>query len=350
MIEVEPLRITREILLNNNSEESYMTFYTGVNPTRGLFLSPIRADHKPTACFYRSRHNGELVLKDFGGDGFHGNFISVVMRLHNLKYNEALMMIAHDFGIIKRPDRTVNQPKAIYNGEQLSDEDGVRIQCKIKEFTEKELEWWRGFGITPATLAKFNVFSIEHVFLNSNLHATSSPSNPIFGYYFGTVDGFEHWKIYFPFKTQYRFLLNTNALQGAAQLPLKCDSIVVTKSMKDVMTLYELGVSAVAPQAESVVLSAKRIEFLQKRTNIIITNGDWDRAGQLFMAKSRRLYPTRCLSFKDKVKYGKDISDFVKLHGIDKAQKLVVHIENLVKKGALDRHLDYFVPGEELQI
>src|SRR5690606_12407025 len=122
----------------------------------------------------------------------------------------------------------------------------------------------------------FNVHSVENVFLNGNWFCNSSPINPIYGYYFGKKEGVEQWKIYFPKKRSHRFLLNTSVIQGLKQLPKTGDVVVVTKSYKDVMALYELGIPAIAPQAESVVLTRKQGETLTKRFKYIITNGDWD--------------------------------------------------------------------------
>lgn len=341
MFTIGPTKVTKEILLQANSEEAYMAFYTGINPTTDLFCSPLRADTKPTASFYRSRKTKELVLKDFGGDGFHGNFISVVMHLFNADYQKALNIIGNDFGIIKKENYTVNTPKVAYEGKTMEEDEATRIQCELKDFTSKELEWWAKFGISEKTLKKFKVFSIKHVFINGHLQSSSSVTHPIYGYFFGIKDGIEQWKIYFPTKKLYRFLLNTNAVQGWKQLPAECDHVVVTKSMKDVMTLYELGVHAIAPQAESVVLSDRHVTALKKRTHSIITNGDYDRAGINFMLKSRRKYKTVCLSFRNKTVYGKDISDFVALHGKDKAVKIIEKLKEAVESGKLNYHYKY---------
>lgn len=335
LFEIGPSKITKEVLLNRASEESYMAYYLGINPDKGLFRSPLRNDSNPTCSFYRNK-SGDLIFKDFS-DGFHGTFITVVMKLFNVPYHKALTLIAHDFGLIKKEGYTTNLPKIEYDGTTVTDKEPTIIQCEIKPFTEEELEWWNSFGISEATLKKFKVFSVKNVFLNGALHATGSKQNPIYGYYFGIKEGVEQWKIYFPFKKSYRFLLNTGVVQGLKQIPKGCEEIVITKSMKDVMTLHELGITAIAPQAESVILPTRVIEALDRLgVKVKITNGDWDKAGQLFMIKSRRAYRTICLTFTNKEKYGKDISDFVKMHGMEKAQKLIDKVSMLIRRGSMD--------------
>jgi len=336
---IEPERITKQMLLEYHPAEEYMSFYLGIVPDKGLHCNPLRVDKRPTASFYRNK-GGELIFKDFQ-TGFHGNFVDVVMEKFKVDYHKGLRIIANDFGIIKRPSLDKNERAIEYDGSKVDDKGETIIQCEVKEFTKAELKWWNSFGISESTLKHFNVFSVKNLFLNGSYLCSSSPGNPIYGYYFGKEDGRELWKIYFPFKLQFRFLLNTNKLQGAKQLPKSGDIVVVTKSMKDVMTLYELGIPAVAPQAESVIINTNQYNALKKRFKHVIVNGDWDRAGQHFMIESRRRFQCVCLSFTDKCKDAKDISDYVKKFGMDAAKQLIEQVQYQLEAGLLNYHLRY---------
>ena len=102
--QLDPL-ITKEFLLSKNSEETYMSTYLRLPIKKGLQVSPLRKDKRPTCSFCRSR-NGELMFHDFG-TGFHANFIGVVMEIHKCTYKQALRIIAEDFGLVK------NYPKGL---------------------------------------------------------------------------------------------------------------------------------------------------------------------------------------------------------------------------------------------
>lgn len=340
MFEIGPESITKEVLLNNNTEEAYFSHYLGVNPKAGLFCSPLRDDKNPTCSFYRNK-GMELIYKDFG-TGFHGNFISVVMLIHNVPYYKALDIIANDFGIVKKAKYTINPPKIEFDGSSIEKREGAVIQCQIKPFTEEELSWWLQFGITQQTLKLYKVHSVDSLFLNGNWFTASSKHNPVYGYYFGKEEGRELWKIYFPMKSAYRFMLNTGKLQGAKQLPATGEYVVVTKSMKDVMTLRELGIPAVAPQAESVILTQRQYTALAKRFKYVIFNYDWDPTGQKSMMQCRRKYRSICLSFTDKKEYAKDISDFVAKVGIEKAKELTEGLIEDLLLGAYDYQFAYY--------
>ena len=46
-------KVTREFLLSNNNEETYMSYYLGIPVNKGLFCSPLRQDKHTTCSFFR---------------------------------------------------------------------------------------------------------------------------------------------------------------------------------------------------------------------------------------------------------------------------------------------------------
>lgn len=320
-------RITKEYLLSKHSEEIYMTYYLGIPVKKGLFKSPLRKDKSPTCSFYRNK-SGELIFKDFNGS-FYGNFVAVVMCKYGLTYYKALNQIAIDFGLINGQPAKV---KKIPTVEKFIDTGTSDIRVEIKEYSKKELDWWKSFGITPEILNKYKVFSCKNIFLNGNLFITSSKDSMMFGYYEGKKDGLEYWRIYFPKRTTYRFLSNTPSklVQGYAQLPKKGKLLVITKSMKDCMVLHGLGISAIAPNSENLFISDKMLSDLKTRFNHIVVFYDNDLPGISNMNKIKKEHPELNYFWIPR-KYGaKDISDFYKMFGKDKTIEFIK--ENIKKR------------------
>ena len=317
---LEP-KITKEFLLSKNSEETYMSTYLRVPIKRGLFCSPLRKDHKPTCSFCHSK-KGELMYHDFG-TGFHENFVGVVMEIHKCSYQEALNVIAEDFGYIsKAEDRPAVKIKV--SNVKLEEKTETLIQIKPKAFSEQELKWWKGFGVTEKTLKKYKVFSCDSIFLNGDYFSSSSPRVPIYGYYCGKKNGQELWRIYFPSKRSFRFLSNVGKsyIQGAKQLPKTGDVLLITKSQKDVMLAYELGIPAIAPCSEVLFLSNKQIQHLQKRFKTIVVCYDTDITGIHNLKQIKVKHPDLHTFFIPR-KYGvKDISDFFKKYGEEETRRL----------------------------
>ena len=317
---LEP-KITKEFLLSKNSEETYMSTYLRVPIKRGLFCSPLRRDNRPTCSFCHSK-KGELMYHDFG-TGFHENFVGVVMEIHKCSYQEALNIIAEDFGYIsKAEDRPAVKIKV--SNVKLEEKTETLIQIKPKAFSEQELKWWKGFGVTEKTLKKYKVFSCDSIFLNGDYFSSSSPRVPIYGYYCGKKNGQELWRIYFPSKRSFRFLSNVGKsyIQGAKQLPKTGDVLLITKSQKDVMLAYELGIPAIAPCSEVLFLSNKQIQHLKKRFKTIVVCYDTDITGIHNLKQIKVKHPDLHTFFIPR-KYGvKDISDFFKKYGEEETRRL----------------------------
>lgn len=317
---LEP-KITKEFLLSKNSEETYMSTYLRVPVKRGLFCSPLRKDNRPTCSFCHSK-KGELMFHDFG-TGFHENFVGIVMEIHKCSYQEALNIIAEDFDYIsKAEDRPAVKIKV--SNVKLEEKTETLIQIKPKTFSEQELKWWKGFGVTEKTLKKYKVFSCDSIFLNGDYFSSSSPRVPIYGYYCGKKNGQELWRIYFPSKRSFRFLSNVgkNYIQGAKQLPKTGDVLLITKSQKDVMLAYELGIPAIAPCSEVLFLSNKQIQHLKKRFKTIVVCYDTDITGIHNLKQIKVKHPDLHTFFIPR-KYGvKDISDFFKKYGEEETRRL----------------------------
>jgi len=306
-------RITKEFILSKVSQEQIFEFYLGIPVKKGTFCSPaiIRLDKRPTCAFYKNG-KGTLNYKDFAGPSF--NCISVVMHLYNCSYYMALRIIANDFNLVELPKLEKHIAKREYSGNIIQNTEKAKIQVEIKDFSIKELEWWNSFGISLVTLNKFKVFSIKSVFLNGNYFTSSTESSPIFGYYGGNTDeGDELWRLYMPTKLKYRFLSNweSNQFQGMKQLPKEGSHCIISKSMKDLMILYEFGFIAIAPTSENVLITDGRFNRIKDRYTNIIVFFDNDLPGVKGAHKYKKQYPdSRCIFIKRK--YSKDISDLYK--------------------------------------
>lgn len=305
--------ITKEFLLSHHSHEEYMEFYLGIPVKKGLFCSPdvLRVDHKPTCAFYKNS-KGDLIFKDFAG--ISGNFLFIVMHIFNCNYYKALRIVANDFDLIKTEKLDKNLPKIPYSGNVLKITDKAKIQVEIQEFSKKELDWWKSFGVSIVTLKKFKVFSIKSIFLNGNYFSSSSESSPVYGYYGGTnSDEDELWRLYMPTKRNYRFLSNVSSsyLQGVKQLPKQGDHCIIIKSLKDVMVLYEFGFISISPTSENILITDNKMMKINNAFNSnVFCFFDNDLPGVRGAHKYKKEYNCKCIFIKRK--YAKDISDLYK--------------------------------------
>lgn len=278
-----------------------------------VMSSPFRKDDNPSFNIFR-HYDGELIFKDFViGSGDAIKFVSV---LKDIKRSEALSLIAEDFDIEhieKIPYRPI-----------LKESKRTLINIKTRPFTVEEAAYWYALGINGDLLQKYDVQSLESFTINSSKPFKSK------GFCFAYIFD-EGTKIYKPFDTKYKWITNcSGGLQGYKQLPLVGHNLIITKSLKDVITLRAHGVCAVAPHGEGNSIEDSHIEELKKRFQNIYVLYDIDKAGYLnsnHICKKHNLKQifinnNYCI-YKDKNGI-KDISDFRKKHG-ERETKLLIN-------------------------
>ena len=324
-LRIFPEKLTQEELLKHNSEETYMEHYLGIPVKKGLFKSPLRKDNTPTCSFYRDKA-GRLIFKDFRGD-FYGNFVEVVKFKYNVSYHKALAIIANDFGILLNPELEKHKSciKEYTNNVLKPSEESI-IKVKVKDFTEDELNWWGSFGIGLTTLKKFFVFSCEIVFLNDQIYSYSTPTSFNFGYFYPSRDSKKQfWRIYYPQNKKYRFISNWNKtmIQGFHMMPKSGEFLVITKSMKDVMLCYELGIPAIAPNSVNLFITEAQWDNIVIKFRKIFLLYDTDLAGVSNSKRIKKKFPKIQVLLIPRKYKAKDLTDLYKKLGTEKMLNLV---------------------------
>lgn len=303
-----------ENILDYVSEIKIISYYMK-QPIRynNSYRSPLREDKKPSIAFYPGKENfKEGRVFDFSRPGPPISIVKFLKKLLRLKsYADTLDQINYDLDIglfyfNGKPPKFKNNGYTGRVDENQSGSPAIVGKSYIQDFNKRDKIFWGNFGISIDTLKKFNVFSTKKVLMPSGTTLVYSIGNPIYTYQFSNNTK----KIYFPLnKRGAKFLgFGTNPLQGYEQLPEKGDLLIITKSMKDVMLLYELGYNAVAPNSESTGIDSTVFEDLKKRFKKIILFYDNDEAGIKASKVFSEIYkiPYIMLDSED----GKDISDY----------------------------------------
>lgn len=298
---------TKEILNRNisiqdffNKISEYQVYknYIGDFRIGYIYNSPFRKDDNPSFGIYKSNKTGKLLFKDYGAD-ICGDCIKFVKLMENLKTSrDAMMFILNNI----EPSKITEQTHTYTNTNTI-------IGIVRQPFTEIDIEFWKSFNISLDTLKKFNVYSIKYYLSNNIVKYKYTYGNPMYAY-----KVFDKFKIYRPYSDKlgkWRSNLNNYDIQGYEQLPNKGELLFITKSLKDVMALYELGYTAIAPPSESSDIPQEVLDDIKKRFKQIIIFYDRDIAG---MKYTRKLYHKTKLPFifTPRDSKCKDISDYIK--------------------------------------
>jgi len=330
--------ITKDFIFSRLSDKDIIEFYLNTKlQYSNLISSPFREDKNPS---FGIKYNGsKFTAKDFSTNETFDCF-TIVQKLYNCNFQEALRIISNDFNLKNKTTKLgyVSEHRVFESINNLSSIKPKKNVITIEEqpFTKQDLEYWNIYGIDEDTLKLFNVKSCKYVWLNGSLCRTYNSKNPVFAYQFNKA-----YKIYCPLtnnkKTKWLFSGNQNDIEGynkfitnvftsaVEKYEQSClDTLIITKSLKDVMCLYKLGYQAISLQSEVNTISSKLYEDLKKRgiKNIYIFL-DNDKAGIAGTNNIVSAYPDTIPIFIPD-EYGvKDISDYINQFGLIEAKHLI---------------------------
>ena len=299
----EPLTI--EYILSKVSEYDIYASYIGQFKPDLIYNSPFRKDTNPSFGVFLSKRTGKLLFKDHGS-GVCGDVIKFVREYTGISnYNEVLQEIVKRLKITNKT--VLKSTKPIESKETV-------IGIVRQAFTKIDEQYWGSYHISMPTLEKYNVHSIKYYLCNGIVKGIYKDENPMYAY-----KVYNNFKIYRPLGdkfTKWRNNLTEFDVQGYAQLPKKGNLLIITKSLKDVMVLHEMGYNAVSPSSESTFIPDIVLNDLKKRFKHILLCFDRDIAGVSNMRKVSLKTGLNGFLVHKSFK-AKDISDAVKTNGFE---------------------------------
>jgi hypothetical protein len=277
--EYEP--VSKENILRLVSEEEIFRHFLGYDFKIGkTYKSPLREDNNPSFNVYYNPY-GELRFKDF--NGYQGSCFDLIMAVYHTDFVGACHMINKEMNLSLGD--TVNSvakieypefKKTLSMDKRKTDK---LIQFKPRRWSVSDVNYWLQFGITIDILEYYNVMAARFVFLDKQLVMVHSMNNPIYCY---KLD--KKVKVYRPYssKSGFKWMSNANNdyIQGWQQaMEEGNDTLIITKSLKDVMCLRSLGYWAIAPHSESSRISELHVKNIHSKFNSVYILYDNDEAG-----------------------------------------------------------------------
>lgn len=325
------LSISREDV--SLSDRDILTRYLGIHERLPVAIqSPLR-DDDARPSFSIQEWNGIVTWKDFG-TGESGNMVSLMAKLWNVTYSEALLKI--------KLDTEAQIPRASlirrYNGKiHLTSNSSLKV--KVREWKDWDIEFWNSFGI-PVKFAEWcNVHPVSHAFFTREVDGRKDtvtvPMDKYAYAYFEWKDGRESIKLYQPYSETMKWLSKHDASvwdlwkQAFLYAEKKSDeAVIITSSRKDAMCLwYNLGIPSMSLQGEGYIPKPQVINQVLDRFKKVYLwyDNDFshknDNPGQDNASGLVKLYPKlRNVCIPDSFRC-KDPSDFVKTYGADRLKE-----------------------------
>ena len=306
---ISPGKPTVELddILKITTEASIAGKYLGISNIPCVIKSPIRADNNPSFAIY-SPDGTKVRYIDFATKETGGIF-DLLCKMWNENFTDTLVRIYNDNGGNKVEINTTNKSKVSINKVPID------MRCKVREWRDYDLEYWKSFGITLDWLNYANIYPISHkIIIKGN-------KRHIFGadkYAYAFVEfkeGKTTLKIYQPFNNKGFKWANCHdktVISLWTKVPEYGDKICICASLKDALCLWaNTGVPALALQGEGYPISNTAINELKRRYNKIYILFDNDKAG---LEDGKKLAKeTGFINIVLPIEYGeKDISDYYK--------------------------------------
>lgn len=312
-------QITREDILKCITQEEIYSFYMNEKIDQlGVFHSPLREDNIPSFALYFHKVNRNIIMfKDFA-TGDSGDFLVLVMKMFNISYPEALKKVAFDMGL---SNFNIETAPVNIQYTKIVQKERVNLGIKKREWNIRDKAYWSSFGIRRKTLEKFNVHPISYIFYND----VAVKAHDLAYAYVEIKDSRVSYKIYQPLEIKVKKWINNadySVHQGYTQLPESGDLLIITKSLKDVMSLHDcMGISAIGLQSESVMMKDSVMDEYKSRFKKVICLFDNDDAGKKLSQSFTEKYNIPHF-FVPELPKVTDFSDLVKVLRINEATKI----------------------------
>jgi hypothetical protein len=247
--------------------------------------------------------NTKYYFKDFSSDKS-GDGIKLVSHLFNINRHEAKEKIINDFF----------NKKDIYIKKDLVEKSRYKVTSFLKrKWNNLDADYWLQYGIGTTLLNKYKVFPLLEYTMSqqdgNNTNEINIKNQYLYGYF--RLDG-TLYKVYQPKIIKKKFIKIKNYIQGSDQLKYNKPTLIITSSLKEIMSLDNINFNAeyIAPESECTLISKKVISSYLLKYDNIFTLFDNDAAGNIGMNKYYDEYGIPGIY----VNLSKDISDSIKDH------------------------------------
>lgn len=322
----EPL--TLENVLSKVSEydifKAYCPNFKEVDKKFVAELNRSKKEDYPSANI--TYYKGKLWYKDFGNSDKAMDCFSYIQAKYNLSFVQALSTVNLDFNLGLQ-SYEVHRPSLNYIGLPdikffIKEKESTIIRPKFRQWLKRDVEYWAvEFSILKPTLELYGVKPVQWYLLNDKFIQCE---NLAYSYLINKEKGVNYYKIYSPLSKSFKWITNckSNQYQGLNQLKQSGELLIITKSLKDVMELYQLGYSSIAPANEAVGIDEDFMQSMKSRFNEVILLYDNDDAGIKGANRISLQHDIRSVIIP--YEYGtKDLSDTIKLYGADKGREIM---------------------------
>ena len=315
--------VSLDDILSKVTEADILSYYLGVTTVPTIINSPLRKDNRPSFGLY-SPNGKRVYFVDFATKD-RGGLFDLLGQMWNCSYKEVLTRINEDISkFCSGANIHSYTPCAVRSTNSYN--KNTDLQCKIRDWRDYDIEYWKSYGITLEWLKYAEVYPISHKII------TKDGKRYVFGadkYAYAYVERKEEkvtLKIYQPFnKNGYKWSSNINRSVWSlwTKIPKYGTNLIISSSVKDCLNIMcNLKIPSICLQGEGYLPKPHIMEELKSRYKNIIVFFDNDFAnpnnpGHNDAKKLSEEYKLKMVEIPKEYE-SKDPSDLFKKYGKDR--------------------------------
>jgi len=273
----------------------------------------------PSMCIFFDSVAQRYNFKDFSS-GIGGCYVELVKVYFNIRTRgEAAMKIIQDYNqyVLNNDCNPIKEYK-FYSRYKVTD-------YEMRHWTTVDQKYWTKFNIGSRLLEKYNVAPLQYYVMTKEDNDGKESSITIKGlslYGYFKDDG-TLYKVYQPKVSDKKFIKVKNYIQGSDQLKYDKKYLVITSSLKDLMTFERLKLNdaeSIAPDSENTLIPESMLKSIIPKYEKIFVLFDNDEAGIRSMKKYKEKYDFDYVVLDME----KDLSDSIKVHGLTKTREVLL--------------------------
>lgn len=302
-------------ILSRVTECSILSFYLNISKIPCVINSPLRKDKNPSFGIYIT--NKKIRFVDLATKE-RGDLYDLLSKMWDCTYTEVLNRIYKDIDKIPNFTPKLHLNCKINSVNYEPDVNNTLIKCKIREWRDYDIEYWKSFGISKEWLQYADVYPISHkIVIKDNTTYTFKADKYAYAYV-ERKEGNITIKIYQPFnKAGYKWANkhDRSVISLWTKIPEYGNQVCICSSLKDALCLWaNTGIPSLAIQGEGYNISETAINELKRRYQNIYILLDNDNEGLKDAVKLSELTGFTNLILPKFPEYNnpKDISDLFK--------------------------------------
>ena len=313
------------------TEGDILSFYLGITKVPTIIHSPLREDKRPSFGLY-SPDGNRIYFTDLSR-GDRGGIYDLLGKLWGCTYNEVLNRIYKDLDNMQK-GTTVTKYKLCNVQTSKDYNSNSDLQCKIREWKNYDIEYWKSYGIPLKFLKYAEVYPISHkIIIKDNKKYVLGADKYAYAYV-EHKEGKVTLKIYQPFnKEGWKWHTNIDRSVWSlwTKIPQTGNNLIISSSLKDCLNIWaNTGIPAICLQGEGYLPKSHVMEELKKRFKkiIIFYDNDYtnpDNPGRVDSIKLSKEYNLQRVEIPAKYE-AKDPSDCYHKYGKEKYLEIMNEI------------------------